>query len=87
MNNESEYPKTIVTRKLGNKADTQRPKHGQGDVLGEMYMFKYVSMSPKSSRWIGSMKSKGGNNADKNLLLVHLHCHDKIHSSKADVTS
>jgi len=34
-----------------------------------------------------SMKSKGGNNADKNLLLVHLHCHDKIHSSKADVTS
>ena len=25
-------------------------------------------------------KSKGGNNTDKNLLLVHLHCHDRIHS-------
>lgn len=34
-----------------------------------------------------SSRSKGGNNADKNLLLVHLHCHDKIHSSKADVTN
>ncbi|MEL6462632.1 MAG: group II intron reverse transcriptase/maturase [Cyanobacteria bacterium J06621_15] len=25
-------------------------------------------------------KSKGGNNTDNNLLLVHLHCHDIIHS-------
>nr|WP_280990658.1 HNH endonuclease [Gloeothece verrucosa] len=24
-------------------------------------------------------KSKGGSNADKNLLLVHLHCHDQLH--------
>ena len=32
-------------------------------------------------------KSKGGNNHDKNLLLVHLHCHDQIHSCKVDATS
>jgi RNA-directed DNA polymerase len=32
-------------------------------------------------------KSKGGNNADKNLLLMHLHCHDQIHSSKVDATN
>lgn len=31
-------------------------------------------------------RSKGGNNADKNLLLVHLHCHDQIHSGKVDAT-
>ncbi|MEG4501947.1 reverse transcriptase domain-containing protein [Microcoleus sp. F10-C6] len=24
-------------------------------------------------------RAKGGNNADKNLILVHLHCHDQIH--------
>ncbi|MBE9166613.1 hypothetical protein IQ238_03370 [Pleurocapsales cyanobacterium LEGE 06147] len=28
------------------------------------------------------MKSEGGRNADKNVLLVHLHCHDQIHVSK-----
>jgi RNA-directed DNA polymerase len=27
-------------------------------------------------------KSKGGKNADKNLLLIHLHCHDQIHSGQ-----
>lgn len=26
-------------------------------------------------------KAKGGNNADKNLILVHLHCHDQIHGN------
>ena len=26
MSSENEYPQTIVTAKLGNKADTQRPK-------------------------------------------------------------
>lgn len=31
--------------------------------------------------------SEGGNNADKNLLLLHLHCHDQIHSSKVDATN
>lgn len=30
-------------------------------------------------------KSKGGSNADKNLLLVHLHCHDQIHHEKMTV--
>ncbi len=30
-------------------------------------------------------KSKGGSNADKNLLLVHLHCHDQIHHKKLTV--
>lgn len=33
------------------------------------------------------MKSKGGNNADNNLLLLHLHCHDQIHQNKVDVTN
>ncbi|KST65166.1 group II intron reverse transcriptase/maturase [Mastigocoleus testarum] len=32
-------------------------------------------------------RSKGGNNADKNLLLVHLYCHDQIHSRKVDTTN
>lgn len=27
--------------------------------------------------------SKGGNNKDDNLVLVHLHCHDKIHGKKS----
>ena len=27
-------------------------------------------------------KSKGGNNTDYNLALVHLHCHDKLHSKE-----
>lgn len=26
-------------------------------------------------------KAKGGNNSDKNLILVHLHCHDQIHGN------
>lgn len=30
-------------------------------------------------------KSKGGNNGDKNLMLVHLHCHDQIHQKKMTV--
>jgi RNA-directed DNA polymerase len=28
------------------------------------------------------MKSKGGKNADKNLVAVHLHCHDSLHRNK-----
>ncbi len=27
-------------------------------------------------------KSKGGNNSDKNLVLIHLHCHDKVHGTR-----
>ncbi|VEP12581.1 Group II intron reverse transcriptase/maturase (fragment) [Hyella patelloides LEGE 07179] len=27
-------------------------------------------------------KSKGGNNSDKNLVLIHLHCHDKVHGKR-----
>jgi RNA-directed DNA polymerase len=30
-------------------------------------------------------KSKGGNNSDNNLLLVHLHCHDQLHHEEATV--
>ena len=29
-------------------------------------------------------RSKGGNNGDNNLILVHLHCHDKIHHKDDD---
>lgn len=27
-------------------------------------------------------KSKGGNNSDNNLVLIHLHCHDKVHGTR-----
>ena len=27
-------------------------------------------------------KSKGGNNSDSNLVLLHLHCHDKVHGKR-----
>ena len=27
-------------------------------------------------------KSKGGNNSDENLVLIHLHCHDKVHGKR-----
>ena len=27
-------------------------------------------------------KSQGGNNSDKNLVLIHLHCHDKVHGKR-----
>lgn len=27
-------------------------------------------------------KSKGGNNSDKNMAIIHLHCHDQLHSFK-----
>ena len=28
-------------------------------------------------------KSKGGNNSDQNLALVHLYCHDQLHAKEA----
>lgn len=28
-----------------------------------------------------NLKSRGGNNSDKNLILVHLHCHDLLHEA------
>ena len=32
-------------------------------------------------------RAKGGSNSDKNLTLVHLHCHDQITSAHAEVTT
>jgi len=32
-------------------------------------------------------KAKGGSNADNNLIIVHLHCHDQLHGSKVDATN
>lgn len=56
MNSESEYPKTIVTAELGNKADTQRPKYEQGDVKEETYISRYVSMPSKAPGGLDSSK-------------------------------
>ena len=78
------------TKRIGEKYKNSEPQKARLIKKQEGYCkicgLKFQTEDKLEKHHITSLKD-GGNNSDKNLMVVHLHCHDIIHGKSEVATS